>query len=131
MNRHLATMFFVLALAVCASCGSARPRLAAGGPDTPYSTEMQEIQGILIEARCYFNTGATGGQHSLCAFRSAKANLPIGILTSDGEFIFITETPNEYAGYVARSVSVKGYLTHNRQLIQPVSISLASRGSSR
>jgi hypothetical protein len=112
------TILMVTASLALAGCASA-PRSAPGGQTLTFSGGDQEIAGTLIEARCYFNTGATGGDHELCAFLSAKVDLPLGILTDDGAFVLVTSAPSQLASYVTRRVEVRGTITANRQLVRP------------
>jgi len=113
------------AVGLAAGCAGA-VRMAPGGKPLTFPAQQAEVGGTLIEARCYFNTGAIGGDHTYCAFMSAKANLPLGVYTDRGEFVFLTSTPSRLAAHMTRRVIVRGVLTPNRQLLRPDAIRVRS-----
>lgn len=107
-----------LALALLAAgCAGGQP--ARRGEARQAADQYDQVEGTLIEARHYFDTGAIGEDHTLCAELSARAELPLGVLTRDGVVVMITAQPSRLAAYVTRSVRVTGQLTANGQLLQP------------
>jgi hypothetical protein len=95
---------------------------ARKGVTPAFDSQRSEVQGTLIELRHYFDTGAIGGDHVLCAESSARAELPVGVLTRSGTVVMLTSRPSRMATYVAREVRVAGQLTANGQLLVPSSL---------
>jgi len=108
--------------------------LACGGPSNiggralafPEGRSSTEMSGQIVDARCYFNTGATGGDHQYCAFTSARAGLPLLFLSDDGGLAFVTNSPATLAPFVTARVSVRGARTPNGQLLRVDAIRVAS-----
>src|ERR1700678_2461382 len=99
MNKKLggaALTSLALALLACA------PAIGAGGARLtfPAKDDTTVVEGTLVEARCYLNTGAIAGNHTFCAFWSARANLPLAVLTPRQELIFLTSSPGKLADQV-------------------------------
>jgi hypothetical protein len=113
-----------LVLSACAATSARSP----GGAPLAFAGGPEEVRGRLIEARCFYNTGATGDDHTFCAFMSAKANLPLGVLTADNELILLTTAPEPLAEHVTRIVAIRGTVTGNRQLLRPESLRVRDAG---
>lgn len=104
------------------SSGCADSLSSRKGAAPAFDNKRSEVQGTLVEARHYFDTGAIGGDHLLCAEFSARAELPVGLLTREGTVVMLTGRPSRLAAYVTRSVRVTGQLTANGQLLAPSSL---------
>lgn len=116
MNRLLLPLLLVLP----AACASVRePGLPTGPDGSGLRSRSVTVQGTLTEARCYFATGAVGGDHQYCAFISMKANLPVGILTEDGEFVYLVVAPDRLAEHATRLVRIRGARVIGGQLLLP------------
>jgi hypothetical protein len=71
-------------------------------------------KGEIVDLACYVPNGAKGAGHADCAKKCAKANMPLGLLTGDGDLVLLLadhedgkayETVKELAG---TSVEVSG-----------------------
>jgi hypothetical protein len=93
----------------------------------PDDTTM--VEGTLVEARCFLNTGAIAEDHTFCAFSGARANLPLAIVTARGDLVFLTSAPAKLSAHVTRPVRVNGFITPNRQLMRPKVMQVHQRGS--
>lgn len=125
MNKHARTALCLLVLSVsaCAPAG-------IGGRELTFSSSRaKRFEGRLIEARCYLTTSAVAADHAYCAFRSAQGNQPLGLLGDDGRLMFLTESPSRLATLVTQRVRVRGRVTANKQLLQPLSIEVLRNGS--
>jgi hypothetical protein len=107
-----------VAALLAAGCARATTGARHSGPAT-FHTRTAEIQGTLVEARDYFDTGAVGGNHTFCAYLSALAEQPLGVLADDGSLVMLTSRPSRIAAHVTRTVRVSGQLTANGQLLVP------------
>lgn len=125
MSKHGRTglCLLVLMLSACAPVGIAGRELTFPG------NRSTRIEGQIIEARCYLTTSSVAADHTYCAFRSARGNLPLGLLTDDGHLLFLTEAPSRLADLVTQRVRVRGLATANKQLLQPQVIEVLRNGS--
>jgi hypothetical protein len=87
-----------------------------------FKTRSAEIEGTLVEVRHYFETGAVGDDHTFCAYLSALAEIPVGVLRTDGTLVMLTSRPSRVAAHVTKSVRIRGKLTANGQLLVPSSM---------
>jgi hypothetical protein len=88
-------------------------------PETKPARKLTKVEGTLTEARCYFTTGSVGGKHEYCAFMSLKANMPVGILTSQGEFVYLVIEPKRLAKYAVKTVRASGEVLPGGRVLQP------------
>lgn len=87
-----------------------------------FNTQPAAVQGTLVEVRHYLEIGAIGGDHTYCAYQSALAGAPLGVVTDDGRLVMLTSLPDRLAAYVTRTVRITGELTGNSQLLIPSSL---------
>ena len=86
------------------------------------ASHQDTVEGQLVEARCYFNTGATGGDHTYCAYSASRANLPLIIVGDAGQVTYVIEVPAVLADQVTARVRMRGRLTANRQWLWPTAL---------
>jgi hypothetical protein len=110
----------LLALLTTGCAGSMTSARRTG--EEAFDTRRAEIQGTLVEARHYFETGAIGDDHTYCAYCSALDELPLGVLTADGTLVMLTSRPSRLAAHVTKTVRITGKLTANGQLLVPSSL---------
>jgi hypothetical protein len=79
------------------------------------SSPSSTIIGEVIDVNCYLADGkeGTGPDHKTCAEMCAKAGVPLGILTSDGNIYYpiapMGKSPNDkLMDYIAKQVQVSG-----------------------
>jgi hypothetical protein len=92
---------------------------AAGGELPAHVFEMDEVEGVVTEARCYFTTGAHGDRHKFCAFVSLKSDLPVGLRTEDGRFVYLVLEPKALAAHVEATLRVKGHFLPGTPFFRP------------
>jgi hypothetical protein len=110
----------IMALALLAAgCAGSMPRNRGTGA---FNTQPAEVQGTLVEIRHYLETGVIGGDHTFCAYQSALAGAPLGVVTNDGRLVMLTSLPGRLAAYVTQIVRITGELTGNGQLLVPNSL---------
>lgn len=109
----------VLAALLTGCAGSMSGRTTGAGA---FETQSTEVQGTLVEVRHYFETGAVGDDHTFCAYQSALAELPLGVLTDAGTLVMLTSRPSRIAAYVTQTVRITGKLTADGQLLVPSSL---------
>lgn len=122
-NRILTLMFCALTTAACAPVGVGGKALTFPAPSC-----AETVEGILLEARCYFTTQAMAGDHAFCGFSSALANLPLLVLTPKREVVFLTNQPAQLAVVVTKRVRVTGQRTPNGQLLRPLVVEVSANG---
>src|SRR5271156_5716602 len=98
----LASLFIALASARAFGSGDDLPDL----PSDVFALDLAE--GVVTEARCFMNTGASGERHKYCAYLSLKADLPVGIVERDGSFVYLIVEPKKIAKYVDKTIRVRG-----------------------
>jgi len=83
--------------------------------DSKTSNSSATITGEVIDVNCYLSDGktGTGADHKSCAEMCAKAGVPLGILTSDGNIYYpiapMGKNPNDkLVDYIAKQVTVSG-----------------------
>jgi len=112
-----------LMLLALLTTGCAHPMTGARRKgEEAFETRRTEIQGTLVETRHYFETGAIGDDHTFCAYLSALAELPVGVLTEDGRLVMLTSRPSRIAAHMTKTVRITGKLTANGQLLVPSSL---------
>lgn len=108
--RHLLILLgLLLSTVACASFSTGN-----GG-----ASRKSIVEGILLDARCYFAAGAEAGDHTYCLFDSLASNLPAGILTDRGDFFYLTIESSMLAKYAARRLRVRGSLLPGHHLLHP------------
>jgi hypothetical protein len=117
----------ILLVLLCSGCADALT--VRKGVFPAFDSRRRELQGTLVEARHYFDTGAIGDDHTLCAELSARAELPLGILTREGTVVMLTSRPSQLAAHVTRPVRIAGQLTGNGQLLMPTSLKVWDGGN--
>ena len=65
------------------------------------------IKGTLADTRDYFHTGDIGWSHQVVTYSSLLANIPCGILTSNGSFYYLMIEPKFMAPYTANMLKIK------------------------
>lgn len=98
--------------------------VSIAGPAHSRPPAPTPLIGRLVEARCYFETGAIADHHTYCAFRSAQANLPLGVLTDDGRFVYLAHVPSTLADHVTRRVKARARTTADAQFATLVTLSI-------
>jgi hypothetical protein len=109
----LAVLLFLLGMPSYAGAPDGASRL----PDDVF--EADEAEGVLTEARCYFTTGAQGERHKYCGFASLKANLPAGLRTADGRFIYLIVEPRQLASHVESTIRARGRFLPGGRMFRP------------
>lgn len=104
---------------LAAGCAGGMTRNHGTGP---LNTRPAEVQGRLVEVRHYLEAGSLGGDHTFCAYQSALAGSPLGIVTENSELVILTSIPARLAMYVTRMVRITGELTQNSQLLVPSAV---------
>ncbi|HEX2691700.1 MAG TPA: hypothetical protein VHN14_34055 [Kofleriaceae bacterium] len=110
----------IMAIALLAAgCAGSMPQPRGTGA---FTTQPAAVQGTLVEARHYLEAGVIGGDHTFCAYQSALAGAPLGVVTGDGRLVMLAGRPGQLAAYVTRTVRITGELTGNGQLLIPSSL---------
>jgi len=121
MRAPTYALAIALAIAPIAGCAGAMTR-THGHSDGETEARGSEIQGTLVEARHYLEMGAVGDSHTLCAYLSALAEAPLGVLEEDGRLVLLTSRPSRIAALVTKSVRVTGTLSVDGRLLVPQSL---------
>ncbi len=120
--KYLGRWLIALGLLSTLGCSSHSVGKASG-------VRTQVIEGILLDARCYFAAGAGGGDHTYCLFDSLASNLPAGILTDRGEFYYLAIESSKLAEYAARRLRVHGPRQEGHFLLYPQTIWVDDAGT--
>lgn len=115
MNNIARTLCVALALPLF----SCQAHIPVNGPQFALSDSAgKPVSGTLTDARCYFNANAIGGDHQYCAYLSARANLPLLFIDSEGHYSLVVNRPADFAEYVAKRVNVVGAFTENKKFLR-------------
>lgn len=82
----------------------------------------QALKGTLTDARDYCTTQAVDGDHEFVSFSAMKANLPAGILTDDGKFVYLAIESERLARWATKTIKVEGEKELNGRLVRPEKI---------
>ena len=143
------------ALALVLIAGWGLVRLTTHSVEPPATTRVAGIvTGEVIDVACYFDDGASGPSHAVCARRCIESGLPVGLKTKDGKvYLLIGEQmpPGPQPGpkhesfnaqlapYAATVVTVSGFLVskegvnviENTRLVRTYSDTGEGRNSSQ
>jgi len=68
--------------------------------------EMTTLQGELVDLVCYLDQGAKGASHKACAAKCAGMNLPVGLLTNDGDLYLVLAADHKPTGDLCKGKMV-------------------------
>lgn len=89
------SIFLVLAMGVLAGVAWSEPATV-------------QIEGEVVDMRCYTTRGARGAEHQECAARCLKNGQPAGIVIGDDELLTIVGSGQAFGPYAAKTVKLEG-----------------------
>lgn len=116
-TKIFAVLMLVLLLTLLPACGGKKALSTSGL--LGQKTVSRTVEGLLAEARCFHTTGANGANHEFCAFVAAQSNLPVGIQTDEGGFVYLAVQSRRLAKLVNQRLRVQGPVKWNGTLLLP------------
>lgn len=87
-----------------------------------FQTCQYHVLGKLTSADVYFSVPIKSESHDYATFISLQSNLPAGLVTNDGNYIYLDIKSQLLAQYATEELKVKGEKTPNSNFIQPTKI---------